>query len=249
MSAMASQINSLTIVYSTVYSGTDEGKHQSHASLAFVRGIHRWPVNSPHKGPVTRKMFPFDDFIMIYTYLTWSSAKLTRLKNAKMMCPIRTFTLSKLIAKTLRPVMGGGGGGGGGGQAEQIDCHDGMSENGTLTFSKTIACYLLHALTVQSHCSWPGTELKWQHFPRYWLFVRGIYRSPVNSPHKDQWRGALMFSLICVWINGWVNNREFGDFRRHRAHYDVIVMDPGEGGIAPLLPHRLGSDFRGGISP
>ena len=52
---------------------------------------------------------PFDDFIMIYTYLTWSSAKLTRLKNAKMMCPIRTFTLSKLIAKTLRPVMGGGG--------------------------------------------------------------------------------------------------------------------------------------------
>ena len=49
-------------------------------------------------------------------------------------------------------------------------------------------------------------------------------RSPVNSPHKGQWRGALMFSLICAWINGWVNNREAGDFRRHRAHYDVIVM-------------------------
>ena len=64
MSAMASQITSLTIVYSTVYSGTDERKHQSSASLAFVRGIHRWPVNSPHKGPVTRKMFPFDDVIM-----------------------------------------------------------------------------------------------------------------------------------------------------------------------------------------
>ena len=47
---------------------------------------------------------------------------------------------------------------------------------------------------------------------------------PVNSPHKGQWRGALMFSLICVWINGWVNNREAGDLRRHRGHYDVSVM-------------------------
>ena len=47
-----------------------------------------------------------------------------------------------------------------------------------------------------------------------------------NSPHKGQWRGALMFSLIRVWINGWVNNRESGDLRRYRAHYDVIVMEP-----------------------
>ena len=62
--AMASQITSLTIVYSTVYSATYQRKHQSSASLAFVRGIHRWPVNSPHKEPVTRKMFPFDDVIM-----------------------------------------------------------------------------------------------------------------------------------------------------------------------------------------
>ena len=61
MSMMAPQITGLMIVYSTVYSGTDQRKHQSSASLAFVRGIHRWPVNSPHKGPVTRKMFPFDD--------------------------------------------------------------------------------------------------------------------------------------------------------------------------------------------
>ena len=53
-------------------------------------------------------------------------------------------------------------------------------------------------------------------------FVRGIHRSPVNSPHKGQWREALMFSLICAWINGWVNDREAGDLRRHRALYDVI---------------------------
>ena len=49
--------------------------------------------------------------------------------------------------------------------------------------------------------------IKWKHFPRYWPFVRGIHRSPVNSPHKGQWRGALMFTLICARINGWVNNR------------------------------------------
>ena len=64
MIAIASQITSLTIVYSSVYSGVDQRKHQSSASLAFVWGIHRWPVNSPHKGPVTRNMFPFDDVIM-----------------------------------------------------------------------------------------------------------------------------------------------------------------------------------------
>ena len=64
MGTMASQISSRTIVYSTVYSGADQRKHQSSASLAFVRGIHRWPVNYPHKWPVTRKMFPFDDVIM-----------------------------------------------------------------------------------------------------------------------------------------------------------------------------------------
>ena len=59
---------------------------------------------------------------------------------------------------------------------------------------------------------------------RYWPFVRGNHRSPINSPHKDQWRGALMFSLICAWISGWVNNHECGDLRRRRAHYDVAVM-------------------------
>ena len=64
MVAIASQITSLTNVYSTVYSDADQRKYQSSASLAFVRGIHRWPVNSPHKWPVTRKMFPFDDVIM-----------------------------------------------------------------------------------------------------------------------------------------------------------------------------------------
>ena len=71
---------------------------------------------------------------------------------------------------------------------------------------------------------WYDEVFKWKHFPRYWPFLRGIHRSPVNSPQKGQWRGPLMFSLICAWIDGWVNNGEAGDLRRYRAYYDVIVM-------------------------
>ena len=85
--------------------------------------------------------------------------------------------------------------------------------------------------SVSVSCQWrPGAEdthddvIKWKHFPRNWPFVRGIHRSPVNSPRKGLWRGALMFSLICVWINDWVNNREAGDLRRHLDHYGVSVM-------------------------
>ena len=66
--------------------------------------------------------------------------------------------------------------------------------------------------------------IKWKYFPRYCPFVRGNHRWPVNSPHKGQLRWALMFSLICAWINDWVNYREAGYLKRHRTHYDVIVM-------------------------
>ena len=66
--------------------------------------------------------------------------------------------------------------------------------------------------------------INWKHFPRYWPFVRGIHQSPVNPTNKGQWRGALMFSLICTRRNCWVNIRDAGRFRRHRAHYDVAVM-------------------------
>ena len=69
MGTKASQITSLAIVYSTVYSDADQRKYESPASLAFVRGIHRWPVNSPHKGLLTRKIFPFDDVIMMWHML------------------------------------------------------------------------------------------------------------------------------------------------------------------------------------
>ena len=69
-------------------------------------------------------------------------------------------------------------------------------------------------------CSCHDDIIKWKHFPRYWPFVRGIHRSPVNSPHKGQWCGVLMFSLICVWIN----SHEAGDLRCYHTHYDVTVM-------------------------
>ena len=66
--------------------------------------------------------------------------------------------------------------------------------------------------------------IKWKHVPRYWPVLRGIHRSPVNSPHKGQRRGALMLSLIGAWTNGWVNNRDAGDSRCRCAHYGVAVM-------------------------
>ena len=90
----------------------------------------------------------------------------------------------------------------------------------------------LSALAVTCHDRRAATQLFKIHmatsssgkFPRYWPFVGGIHRSPVNSPHKGQWHGASVFSVICAWTNGWVNNRGAGDLKRHRSHYDVTVI-------------------------
>ena len=70
--------------------------------------------------------------------------------------------------------------------------------------------------------------IQWKQFPCYWSFVRRIHWSPVNSPHKGQWRGAFMISLICAWTKDWVNTRDAGNLRRCRAHYDDAVMDSDE---------------------
>ena len=96
-----------------------------------------------------------------------------------------------------------------------------------------VCCTRLHAIISHWQPIWScplshelmahDDVIKWKHFPRYWPFVRGIHRSPVNSPHKGQWRGALVFSLIFAWTNRWVNHRDAGDLRRHQAHYDVSV--------------------------
>ena len=66
--------------------------------------------------------------------------------------------------------------------------------------------------------------IKWKHFLPYWSFMRGIYQSLVNSPHKGQRRGAWIFSLICTWTNRWGSNRDAGDLRCCHAHYDVTAM-------------------------
>ena len=87
-----------------VYSGTDQIKHQRCASLAFVRGIHRWPVNSPHKGPVTRKMFPFDDVIM--NYLPDSSRKIgiSRLSQYLHYLPTAVINGNGLLSDATQPL-------------------------------------------------------------------------------------------------------------------------------------------------
>ena len=100
-------------------------------------------------------------------------------------------------------------------------------ETGQVTWHQSCrgACQTLTYPATKKTCILQHDDvIKWKHFPRYWPFVRGVHWSPVNSPHKGQWRGALMFSLICAWMNGWVNNREAGDLRRRRGHYDVGVM-------------------------
>ena len=141
-----------------IHSGADQRKYQSSASLAFVRGIHRWPVNSPHKE------YSCNTCIDII-FLGWFTA---------MIDPV------PIIWDDM-------------GSTDQYHTHDDV--------------------------------IKWKHFPRYWPFARGIHRSPVNSPYKGQWRGALLFSLIYASINRWENNREAGDLRRYRAHYDLNVMN------------------------
>ena len=72
--------------------------------------------------------------------------------------------------------------------------------------------------------NWPWWHHQMETFSALLAFMRSIHQSPVNSPHKSQWRGSLMFSLICVRINGGIKNHEAGDLERHRAHYNVFVM-------------------------
>ena len=92
-------------------------------------------------------------------------------------------------------------------------------------FSTLLAlCVGNSPVTGHSSVTYHYNIIKWKHFPRYWSFARRIHWSPVNFPHKGQWCGALMFSLICTWTNGWLNNRDAVDLRCHRAHYDVTVM-------------------------
>ena len=100
-----------------------------------------------------------------------------------------------------------------------------------LCASQVCQCCKVLPNTELCHESWREGQfrvhndvIKWKQFPRYWPFVREIHRSPVDSPHRGQWRGTLMFSLISAWTKGWANNRVAGDLIRHWTHYDVTVL-------------------------
>ena len=84
--------------------------------------------------------------------------------------------------------------------------------------------YISWHQTPQKTSFWYDDIFKWKHFPRYWPFVRRIHGSRVDYPHKGQWSGPLVFSLIRAWTNGRANNRDAGDLRRHCAHYGVTYL-------------------------
>ena len=187
--------------YSTVCSGANQRKHQSPASLAFVRGIHRWLMNSPHKMTVTRKMFPFDDVIMLLQDVFMEHHFLW-VHRSQGESNIRHFNVT----------------------ASSYDENAySLVHQWSVQRKQDIITYMALRKTGQIH----DDAIKWKHFPFYWPFVWGIHQSPVNSSHKGQWCGTLMFSLICAWTNDWVNNRDAGDLGRHRDLYDVTVMTCG----------------------
>ena len=189
-------------------------------ATGLCEGNSPWPVNSPHKGPVTRKMVPFDDVIMDDT-----------VKITCLVCRLFTVTLAADAVNDLfcKPPS----------NQHQKDCHTSLLAVTSLSLN-TLNTYTA-GYTTQHHIfniyiyatlfsgiptfiGFLPQKLWWRHQMETFSspFVRGIHRSPQNSPHKGQW--ASMFSLIRAWTNGWVNNRDAGDLRRHRTHYDVIVL-------------------------
>ena len=172
MSPMASQITSLTVAYSTVYSCTDDWKHLSSASLAFVWGIHRRPMNSPNKWPVTRKIFPFDDVIMIQMFVVYCGLLWFRLVHTISIAWLLHWHMHGYIIKTTLTNMVG--------YIAWTHC--------------TLMIWYNHHNKI-----WHGKTLddviKWKLFPRYWPFLWWIHRSPVNFPHK----GPVMRIFMFLW--------------------------------------------------
>ena len=245
LGAMASKITSLTIVYSTVYSGADQSKHQSSASLAFVWGISPGTGEFPAQMASNKEIFPFDDVIMILPiwarygvfivnsmteFFFYLCHNVSCIDSNIIICLTLLGPYNETRVKQYADYW-----------ILYIYIYVAMtlfSVNPFFRFlNAVILGFVLLTLTViprgsrqlnfvqiygfSSH----DDVIKRKHFPHYWPFVRGIHRWPVNSPHKGRWRGALMFSVICAWFNGWVNTREAGDLRRHRSHCDVTLME------------------------
>ena len=308
MSVMASQITGVSIVYSTVVSDADQRKHQSSASLAFVRGIHWWPVNSPHKRPVTRKMFSFDDvhdeilnrsgmwvmkpisavssfsqFIrIIKTPVTYwiSRSYLTCVAETQLEWHLSNMVLNKYNGQFYKI----------GNFPDEEITKRGLSNPQIYPMTPLLILFPdLGLITIETQQLWVKiaivrnkAPLPWCYnavtmktyviFKTTWDFEMSVERRStwlkkgkrklrdtvqliarmklimmtssngnifrvtdhlcgeftgqwwIPRTHKGQWRWALMFSLICAWMNGWVNYRAADDLRRHRTHYDVTVM-------------------------
>ena len=192
MGTIASQITSLTIVYSTVYSDADQRKYQSSASLAFVRGIHRRPVNSPHKWPVLRKLFPFDDVIITRVWLTQRSLVLHVSISGQGHHWFRLWTVACMASRVYLN------------QRSHIANSNLMNKrikfwSNTVIFHPhkklwrshhyddvimtTIASQIT-SLTVVYSIVYSSVDQRKHQSSASLAFVRGIHRRPVNSPHK-----------------------------------------------------------------
>ena len=253
MSTTASQITSLTVVYSIVHSGADQRKHQAprHWPLcgeftetgevpaqraSNAENVSIWWRHHDDDGssPIQAQLQYFIKCLHGYVRAQW--VKYLNIAGKVSRSHADSVSLSFICDDIkLEPAF-----------TKRTHMHNSYLSNIFAVTLQTCSAkwYTPGPFTVDSsgfsliawhHGMISATHddvIKRKHFPRYWPFVRGIHQSPVNSPRKGQWRGALMFSLICTRINGWVNNREAGDLKRHCAHYDVTVMSHPD----PLLP-------------
>ena len=172
MGAMASQPTGVSIVYLIVCSGVDQRKYQSFASLAFVRGIRQLPMNFPHKGRVTRNMFPFDDVTMHFlntcSVTDFYRQVLRKLECIKATCAILHY--NNYIGSALEVLQ--------------------FCAKPSILSNYIMMSWHRNAFSIAG----PHDDvIKWKHFPRYWTFGRGIHWSPRDSPHKSQWRELYVF--------------------------------------------------------
>ena len=216
MSIMASQITSILIICFTVCADADKKKHQSSASLAFVRGIHQWPVNSFHKGPLTPNRCLFADLVM-FLALKWLFVNKAKQNKTDQMHRLNwniQFNVWISWAKYVNKLF----------CLWWVLCWTGNLEHN----SHYIWWAILRFFWRRSALTW------WRHQTKTFSTLLALCggNSPVTGEFSSQRPVTQSFdaSLICSWINGWLNNREAGDLRRYHAYDDVTVMD-----VLPLI--------------
>ena len=219
-------ITSLTIVFSTVYSGADHKKHQSSASLAFVRGIHRWPVNSPHKWPVTWKMFPFDDVIVVNHPCDMATVTVSSGWVITHPCELQIIFMSHGWVTSLYDISAHSG------YVIRmyyhlvrtrvwcnVDITSHVWENIYMWW--TVNTTLVYQMTSRDHqitsdvtvCSTACSARQQRNYQCSWYFMRVILQSPIDSPYQGPalqktftYRGAiLIFASILQPVLSGVN--------------------------------------------